>query len=165
MYGAAKKYIEALGNAYTRNYRMQFVSVRVPIVVGSGPGTSTSAWRTELLDALGERQQREILVPFSEDETLSIVHVEDLAKAFVILLSAPTVTHAAYNAPCEMRRLSDLKKEIESLNENVHVSFGDTAISGFPRRLNCDRFKAEFEYVPQLSARLREAAELGRADR
>jgi UDP-glucose 4-epimerase len=165
LYGAAKKYIEALGNAYTRNYRMQFVSVRVPIVVGSGPGTSTSAWRTELLNALGERQQREILLPFSEDETLSIVHVEDLAKAFVILLSAPTVTHAAYNAPCEIRRLSDLKKEIESLNENVHVSFGDTAISGFPRRLNCDRFKTEFKYAPQLSERLREAVGLGRADR
>jgi UDP-glucose 4-epimerase len=108
LYGAAKKYIEALGNAYARNYRLQFVSVRVPIVVGSGPGTPTSAWRTDLLNALGERRQREILVPFSEEETLSIVHVEDLAKAFLILLNAPTVTHATYNAPCEILRLSDL---------------------------------------------------------
>jgi len=164
LYGAAKKYIEALGNAYTRNYTMQFVSVRVPIVVGSGPGTSTSAWRTDLLNALGERRQREILVPFSEEETLSIVHVEDLAKALLILLNAPTVTHSTYNAPCEIRRLSDLKKEIECLNENVHVSFGHSPISGFPRRLNCDRFKAEFKYVPQLSERLREAAQLRRAN-
>jgi len=164
LYGAAKQYIEALGNAYARNYRMQFVSVRVPIVVGSGPGTSTSAWRTDLLNALGERQQREILIPFSEEETLSIVHVEDLAQAFLILLNEPTVTHSTYNAPCEIRRLSQLKKEVESLNENVHVAFGHSPISGFPRRLNCDRFKAEFKYVPQLSERLRAAAQLRRAN-
>ena len=103
-------------------------------------------------------------MPFSEEETLSIVHVEDLAKAFLILLNAPTVTHATYNAPCEILRLSDLKKEIESLSENVHVSFGDVPISGFPRRLNCDRFKAEFQYVPQLSERLRQPAQLCRAN-
>ena len=163
MYGAAKKYIEALGSAYRRNYGMQFVSVRVPIVVGSGPGTSTSPWRTELLDALGERQQREIRVPFPEDETLSIIHVEDLARAFLILLHAPTVPHSTYNAPCEIWRLSDLKKEIECLNEKVHISFGDSAIRGFPRRLNCDRFKAEFRYIPQLSQRLREAVQLRRS--
>ena len=163
MYGVAKKYIEALGSAYNRNYGMQFVSVRVPIVVGSGPGTSTSAWRTDLLNALGERQQREIRVPFPEDETLSIIHVEDLAQAFLILLHAPTVSHSTYNAPCEIWRLSDVKKEIESLNQKVHVSFGDSAISGFPRRLNCDRFKAEFKYVPQLSERLREAVQLRRS--
>jgi nucleoside-diphosphate-sugar epimerase len=165
MYGAAKKYIEVLGNAYRRNYGMQFVSMRVPIVVGRGPGTSTSAWRTDLLNALGERQQREIRVPFSEQETLSIVDVEDLAKAFLILLNAPTVTHSTYNAPCEIWQLSDLKKEIESLNEKVHVFFGNSSVSGFPRRLNCDRFKAEFKYVPQLSERLREAAQLPRANR
>jgi len=160
MYGAAKKYIEVLGDAYSRHYGMQFVSVRVPIVVGSGPGTSTSAWRTDLINALGERQQREIQIPFCEDETLSIVHAEDLAKAFSILLNAPVVTHSTYNAPCEIWRLSDLKKEVESLNERVHISFGDSAISGFPRRLNCDRFKAEFKCVPQLSERLRAAAQL-----
>lgn len=164
LYGAAKKYIETLGNAYSRNYGMQFVSVRVPIVVGSGPGTSTSAWRTDLLNALGEKQPREVLVPFSEDETLSVVHVKDLAQTFLILLNAPTVTHSTYNAPCEIWRLSDLKKEIESLNENVRVSFGNSAISGFPRRLNCDRFKAEFRYVPQLLEGLREAARLRNAN-
>lgn len=160
IYGAAKKYIEVLGNAYSRNYGIQFVSVRIPIVVGSGPGTSTSAWRTNLLNALREGRKREILVPYAEHETLSIVHVEDLANAFSILLNAPTIAHLTYNAPCEIWRLSDLKKEVESLNEKVQVSFGDSAISGFPRRLNCDRFKAEFNYVPDLSERLRQAAQV-----
>jgi UDP-glucose 4-epimerase len=164
MYGAAKQYIEALGNAYSRTYGIEFVSLRIPIVLGSGPGVSTSAWRTDLLNALGERQQREIRVPFSREETISIVHVEDLAKAFLILVSAPTVTHRTYNAPCEIWRLSDLKNEIEFLNEKVQVSFGDSAVSGFPRRMNCDRFQAEFKYFPQLSERLREAAEPGRAN-
>ena len=160
MYGAAKKYIEVLGNAYSRNYGIEFVSLRIPIVVGSGPGTATSAWRTDLLNALQEQRQREILIPFREDETLSIVHVEDLAKAFSILLNAPLIVHSTYNAPCEIWRISDLKKEVESLNPQVHVSLGDRAVGGFPRRLNCDRFKEEFNCVPDLSERLHQAAQL-----
>jgi len=158
MYGAAKKYIEVLGDAYSRNYRMQFVSLRIPIVVGSGPGTLTSAWRTELFNALAERSQRKISLPFSQHETLSIVHVEDVANAFSALLNAPTLTHCTYNAPCEIWRLADLKKEVESLNGHIQVSFGESTVSGFPRRLNCDRFKAEFGCAPNLSERLRHAA-------
>ena len=158
MYGAAKKYVEVLGNAYSRNTGMQFLSMRIPIVVGSGPGTSTSAWRTDLLNAPGERQKREILIPFREDETLSIVHVKDLAEAFSMLLTAPMTAHSIYNAPCEMWRLTDLKKEVESLNAQVRVAFGDRAVHGFPRRLNCHRFKTEFDYVPNLSEHLRRAA-------
>jgi nucleoside-diphosphate-sugar epimerase len=160
MYGAAKQYIEVLGNAYRHNHQIQFVTLRIPIVVGSGPGTSTSAWRTDLLNALGERQKKTIVIPFREDETVSIVHVEDLANAFTALLNARTVAHSTYNAPCEIRRLPDLKSEIESLNQQVRVSFGESAVSGFPRRVNCDRFKREFNYVPNLSARLRHAAHM-----
>jgi nucleoside-diphosphate-sugar epimerase len=158
MYGAAKKYIEVLGNAYSRNYGIQFVTLRIPIVVGSGPGTSTSAWRTDLVNALAERREREILIPFRGNETLSIVHVEDLANALTMLLNAPVVSHSVYNAPCEIWRLSDLKKEVESLNPQVHVSFGDKDVNGFPRRLNSDRFRTEFDYVPDLSMHLRRAA-------
>jgi nucleoside-diphosphate-sugar epimerase len=160
IYGAAKKYIEALGNAYSRRYGIQFVSLRIPVVVGSGPGTFTSAWRTDLVNALQEKRQREVLIPFAEDETLSIVHVEDLANAFSVLLHAPALAHRTYNAPCEVWRLSDLKKEVESLNEKIKVGFGDSAVEGFPRKVNCDRFKAEFNQAPNLSQRLRQAAQL-----
>jgi UDP-glucose 4-epimerase len=159
MYGAAKKYVEVLGNTYSHNSGIKFVSLRIPIVVGSGPGTSTSAWRTDLLNALGEHGKRDVLIPFREDETLSIVHVEDLANAFAMLLNAPVVAHSIYNAPCEIWRLSDLKKEVESLNAQVQVSFGDKGVSGFPRRLNCERFRTEFDYAPDLSVHLRRAAQ------
>jgi UDP-glucose 4-epimerase len=159
VYGASKQYVEVLGNAYRRKYGTQFVALRIPIVVGFGPvGTSASPWRTEIFNALRENKKCEILIPFPENETLSIVHVEQLAEAFAILLRAPTVYHSTYNSPCEIWPLSKLKKEVESLNETLHISFGDMAIFGFPRRLNCDRFKAEFNYVPNLSKRLREAA-------
>jgi|SRR5579862_6877559 len=160
MYGAAKKYIEVLGNAYRQNYGIEFVTLRIPIVVGSGPGTPTSAWRTDLLNALGEQRQREILIPFRADETLSIVHVRDLANAVSMLLTAPVTAHSTYNAPCEVWRLPDLKKEVESLNAQVCVTFGDRAVSGFPRRLNCDRFKSEFRFVSNLSKHLHQAAQV-----
>jgi UDP-glucose 4-epimerase len=160
VYGTAKKYIEVLGDAYSRAYGMQFVAVRIPIVVGAGPGTSTSAWRTEIINALHRKKKCEILIPFAENETLSIVHVEQLAEAFSILLNAPVISFSTYNAPCEVWRLFALKEELESLNENLHISFGDLVITGFPRRLNCDRFKTEFNYFPALSKRLRDAAQL-----
>ncbi|HXY13374.1 MAG TPA: NAD(P)-dependent oxidoreductase [Terriglobales bacterium] len=164
MYGAAKKYIEVLGNAYSRKYGMRFVTLRIPIVVGSGPGTSTSAWRTQLFNALQERRQQEVKIPFADHETLSIVHAEDLANAFSILLNSPIIAHNTYNAPCEIWQLSGLKKEVESLSEKIRVSFGDAAVTGFPRRLNCDRFRAEFHHAPSLLDRLRHAAQVHGAD-
>lgn len=159
VYGAAKQYLEVLGDAYSRKYGMQLVALRIPIVVGPGPiGASSSPWRTDIVDALGENTEREILIPFPESETLSIVHVEDLAKAVSILLNAPTISCSTYNAPCEIWRLADLKKELESLNERLHIRFGDSTITGFPRKLNCDRFQAEFNLFPSLAKRLQDAA-------
>lgn len=163
VYGAAKQYLEVLGDAYSRKYGLRFVALRIPIVVGPGPiGVSSSPWRTDIVDALRENKEREILIPFSENETLSIVHVKDLAQAFSILLNAPTLSHSSYNAPCEIWRLADLKEELESLNENLHIRFGNTVITGFPRRLNCDRFKTEFNLFPSLLKRLQDAAQVQR---
>jgi nucleoside-diphosphate-sugar epimerase len=160
VYGAAKQYLEVLGEAYGRKYGIQFEALRIPIVVGPGPiGASSSPWRTDIFDALRENNRREILIPFAEDETLSIVHVEDLAKAFSTLLNAPTISHSIYNAPCETWRLADLKNQLESLSPKLRIRFGDAAIAGFPRRLNCERFKREFNLLPSLAKRLQETVQ------
>lgn len=159
VYGAAKQYLEVLGEAYRRKCGIEFISLRIPIVAGPGPiGASSSPWRTDIIDGLREAKAREISIPFIKDETLSIVHIHDLAKAFSILLRAPTISHSIYNAPCEIWRLTDLKNELESLNPNLHIRFGDAAVRGFPRRMDCERFKAEFKFAVSLSKRLHEAA-------
>jgi nucleoside-diphosphate-sugar epimerase len=160
IYGAAKKYVEVLGDTYRRKYGVGFVALRIPVVIGPGPiATSSSPWRSAICDGLRENKKREILIPFPENETLSIVHVEDLAEALSILSNAPTVSFSTYNAPCEIWRMAELKKEIEFLNPHLNIHFGESGVTGFPRRLACRRFLAEFDYCPNLLKRLQEAAQ------
>jgi len=158
LYGAGKKYSETLGEAYGRNYGIQFVALRIPTVLGPGATATASPWRSQVFAYLGGNQRREISIPYRADETLSMVHVEDLAEMVAILLDTKQLACSAYNAPSEIWQLSDLGKEIEVLDNNVHITFGELAVTGFPRRISGDRFKTEFNYTPKsLKDRLSEA--------
>ena len=87
-----------------------------------------------------------------------MVHVEDLADVFAILLDAKQVAFSAYNVPSEIWQLSDLGKEIQVLNNNIRITFGDLRVTGFPRQISSDRFRTEFNYKPtSLKERLNRA--------
>jgi UDP-glucose 4-epimerase len=158
VYGSAKKYVEMLGEAYRRAYGVEFITLRVPIVVGPGAMHTASPWRSELFSSVDASVRREISIPFQEGETISLVHVEDLAQQFASLIQADRPACSVYNAPCESWRVRELKEVVESLNKNLQVNCGETAVSGFPRVLDAERFKAEFHYSPvALNDRLRAA--------
>src|SRR5689334_17560480 len=158
VYGSAKKYVEMLGEAYRRAYGVEFIALRVPIVVGPGAMDTASPWRSELFSSADKSGRRAISIPFQESETISLVHVEDLAQQLASLIHADHPSFSVYNAPCEAWRLQELKAVVESLNKNLQVNCGDAAVSGFPRVLDVERFKAEFNYSPAtLKDRLRAA--------
>jgi len=158
VYGSAKKYVEMLGEAYRRAYGVEFIALRVPIVVGPGAMDTASPWRSELFSFADKSRGRAITIPFQESETVSLVHVADLAQQFAALIHANRPSFSLYNATCEIWTLRELKKIVESLNENLHVNCGDAAVSGFPRVLDAERFKNEFNYSPiALKDRLRAA--------
>jgi UDP-glucose 4-epimerase len=160
VYGSTKKYVEMLGEAYRRTYGLEFIVLRVPIVVGPGAMDTASPWRSEIFDLADKSTKRAISIPFQESETLSLVHVTDLANQFAILIHAKSLSFSVYNAACEIWKLSELKTEVETLNQGLHVNCGKAAVSGFPRVMDAERFKAEFTYSPTaLKDRLRAASQ------
>jgi UDP-glucose 4-epimerase len=163
LYGAAKVYIERLGEAYRGVCGVQFVSLRIGRVVGPGAHSVTSAWRSQIFELLDSRQPAEILIPYSGWEKLLLVHVNDVARMLATLLQAPAPAHTVYNAPCEPVVVGDLKREVENLNSRITVRVGREFASGNPRLIETSRFQREFGFeakpiFDQMSGHLRGAA-------
>ena len=147
LYGAAKLYIEQLGEAYWHTHGLEFVSLRIGRVVGPGARSSTSAWRSEIFEYLEKASPAEIEIPYADSERILVVHVEDVAKMFLQLLKAPRLAHGLYNAPCESVIVGELKSEIERLNPRLRVKLEGRAVVGNPRRVDWSRFAREFGFA------------------
>jgi nucleoside-diphosphate-sugar epimerase len=159
LYGAAKVYVEQLGQAYRECHGLEFVSLRIGRVVGPGARSASSAWRSQIFEGLGRSDTAAIELPYVGSERILVVHVDDVAKMLVTLLRAPQPAHTVYNAPCESVVVGDLKHEVEGLNANLSVKLGDRYAVGNPRLLDCSRFQREFRFraVP-IFEQLRRAA-------
>jgi len=147
LYGAAKLYVEQLGEAYRQTHGLEFVSLRIGRVVGPGAGSTTSAWRSEIFECLEKASPAEIEIPYADSERILVVHVEDVAKMFLYLLQAPQPAHNVYNAGCESVIVGALKREIERLNPRLRVKLGGQAVVGSPRRVDWSRFAGEFGFA------------------
>jgi UDP-glucuronate 4-epimerase len=145
LYGTAKLCVERLGAAY-RQHALEFVSLRIGRVVGSGARSASSAWRSQIFEYLASTHAAEIIVPYLGSERILLVHVDDVARMLVGLLQAERPAHTVYNAACESVVVADLKREVESLNPRVNVRLGEAYVSGNPRRLDCRRFQEEFRF-------------------
>jgi nucleoside-diphosphate-sugar epimerase len=148
LYAAAKVYVEQLGEAYRRSSGLEFISLRIGRVVGCGSQSMTSAWRSQIFEHLTAPNPTEIAVPYIGSERILLVHVDDVARTLVALLTAEQPAHAVYNAPCESVAVSDLKREVEQLNSNITVELGQTTASGNPRLLDSSRIRQEFAFEP-----------------
>lgn len=159
LYGAAKLYVEQLGQAYRESHDLEFVSLRIGRVIGAGAQSVSSAWRSEIFELLKANYPAEISLPYRGAENLLVLHVEDLAAMLLCLLRASSVAHAVYNAPCRSVVVGDLKRVIEDLNSNVIVKLGDGTPTGNPQVLDASRFQAEFHFESvSVFDRLRKAA-------
>jgi nucleoside-diphosphate-sugar epimerase len=144
LYGAAKLYVEQLGEAYRRSHGLEFVSLRIGRVVGSGAESASSAWRSQIFELLEAASAGEIALPYVGSERILLVHVDDAARMLVALLRATHPAHAVYNAVCESVLVADLKREVERLNPKVSVTLGEEQAVGNPRRLDSSRWQQEF---------------------
>ena len=145
LYGTAKLYVEQLGAAY-RQHGLEFVSLRIGRVVGSGARSASSAWRSQIFEYLASGHAGEIVLPYIASERILLVHVEDVAKMLVELLRAERPAHAVYNAACESMVVAELNREVESLNPRVHVRLGEVYAAGNPRQLDYRRLREEFRF-------------------
>jgi nucleoside-diphosphate-sugar epimerase len=147
LYGAAKLYVEQLGEAYRHAHGLEFVSLRIGRVVGPGARSATSAWRSEIFECLEKAGPAEIEIPYADSERILVVHVEDVAQMILQLLQAPRPAHCVYNAACESVIVGELKREIERLNPRLRAKLGKQAVVGNPRRVEWSRFAGEFGFA------------------
>ena len=147
VYGGAKRYVELLGEAYQLNFGVEFLALRVAMVVGPGTISGTSPWRNQIFEYLGGAQEKELLIPYREDEVLPLVHVEDIAAMLGLMASSKSASSTVYNSFAESVIARDLKNEVESLNPNIRVSLGTASVSGGPRIIDSSRFARDFGLV------------------
>src|SRR6266567_119468 len=88
LYGAAKLYVEQLGEAYRGAHGLEFLSLRIGRVVGNGAQSTSSAWRSQIFELLGSEGRAEIALPYMGAERILLVHVDDVAKMLVALMRA-----------------------------------------------------------------------------
>jgi nucleoside-diphosphate-sugar epimerase len=159
IYGAAKLYVEQLGQALTDSGALQFVSLRIGRIVGPGARSTTSAWRSAIFELLKTKSPANITLPYVGSERVLLIHVQDAAGALMTLLQAPRPAHCIYNAPCESWVVNDLKLHLESSNPNIRVALGDAYAKGNPRLLNWSRVENEFAFsATPIADRLQKAA-------
>jgi nucleoside-diphosphate-sugar epimerase len=144
LYGAAKLYVEQLGETYRQAHGVEFVSLRIGRVVGPGARSATSAWRSEIFERLGTATAAEIEIPYAETERILLIHVEDVAEMFLKLLQAQRAAHGIYNAACESLVVGDLRRELERLNRRLRVKLGGRVVVGNPRQVDWSRLAREF---------------------
>jgi len=161
VYGAAKRYVEIVGEVYCQRFGIQFIALRISSVVGPGAVNTASLWRSEIFEKLGLPHRAEVTIPYRSDETLPLVYVEDVADMFERLVAAEQAAFTIYNTPAETWMLNELAAYVESLDKNVQIAFGQSRVSGIPRVVNGRRFVTEFGYTHvSIKERLQRAARL-----
>jgi len=146
LYGAAKLYVEQLGEAYRRANGLEFASLRIGRVVGPGARSTTSAWRSEIFEKLRATDSTMTEIPYAESERILLIHVEDVARMLLELLRAERLGHTVYNAGCESVIVAELKSALERLNPRLQVKLGGNDVAGNPRRIDWSRLAGEFGF-------------------
>lgn len=145
-YGETKRFIEKMGLAFHQKYGLQFISARIPFLVGPGQPTGTSTWRMDMFNLL--KRGGLIDFGFEPDVMIPMSHIEDSANALAKLVLAAKPAHSIYHIPCESLRVVDLAREIERIGTGVKVVFGSKKADFYPQYINTDRFNEEFNFTP-----------------
>jgi nucleoside-diphosphate-sugar epimerase len=141
-YGASKRVVELVGETLATANAIEFVSLRIAIVIGPGIKKTSSPWRSEIFQP--SSKQRRINIPFAPEAVLPLVHVEDVARMLVTLAETSKPRSLVYNTPVENWEAGSLKEMIEQTGA-VRVDPSPRGPHGGPL---CDgsRFAAEFGF-------------------
>ena len=141
-YGASKRAVELIGETLAKKGTIEFVSLRIARVIGLGIKKTASPWRSQIFEPF--LQGGSVLIPFLPHATLSLVHVEDVARMLVILVETPEMRNFVYNTPAETWEVKQLKDVVEEIR-GIQVKLGQDATLAGP---TCDghSFAGEFGF-------------------
>jgi nucleoside-diphosphate-sugar epimerase len=158
LYGVGKRYVELAGDGYQARGELEFVALRIPVVVGAGGRSSFSRWRSELFEALQRREPARVEVPYRASARLPLAHVEDVAATLARLALAPRVPSSVYNLAGETWSVAELAAELSSLEPKIELVPGNKTVSGIPEVLSDERLQTELgESAMPLRRRLQQA--------
>jgi nucleoside-diphosphate-sugar epimerase len=143
LYGETKRVIEKLGLAYRQQYGLEFISTRIPFLVGPGKAIPTSAWRMEIFNLL--KSGGEIDFGFEADTLIPMADIRDSAAEICALAAAESPNHPIYNLPCESIRVADLAGMVQQVGTGIQVKFGARRGDFYPARVDFSRFMDEFK--------------------
>jgi nucleoside-diphosphate-sugar epimerase len=112
-YGASKRAVELIGQALAKQAGLEFVSLRIARVIGPGTRKTSSPWRAQIFEP--PSRPRSIEIPFSPEATLSLVHVNEVARMLVTLTDALAINSTVYNTPAEVWKATNLKATVEQV--------------------------------------------------
>ncbi len=162
VYGVSKRYVEIVGEEYRQQGQLQFVALRMAMVVGAGATHTSSPWRSEIFEKLPANQRTMIKMPFAGHEIIPLVHVADVAEIAGQLVAAERTGYSIYNTPAENWQCGDLAAYLGSLNRQIELAFSPAPLRGDPEAIDGRRFIAEFGFEPiSVKERLRWAVEKG----
>jgi nucleoside-diphosphate-sugar epimerase len=121
-YGAAKLAIEEILAQIASVCSMETVSLRIARVLGLGAKNTRSAWRSQMFESPSSSGL--LAIPFAPGARLSVIHVEDLARALEVLVESPRLPRPVYNAPAEIITADEIKRLAEA--QGWQVSLGDS---------------------------------------
>jgi nucleoside-diphosphate-sugar epimerase len=143
LYGVGKRYVELAGEGYQARGALEFVALRLPVVVGAGGRAGFSRWRSELFEALPRREAARVEVPYQAGARLPLAHVADVAATLARLAQAPRLPSSVYNLAGETWSVAELAAKLSALNPKLELVPGSRTVSGFPEVLSGERLQAE----------------------
>lgn len=158
VYGAGKRFVEIVGSMFSDKRGIEFVALRIATVVGPGARHTSSPWRSEIFEKLGTGARQTVRLPYLENDPLTLVYVEDIARMLVALAEQQSVRSTIYNSPAELWNAAEIKQFIESLDSNVEVILARRTRALAPLA-NGQKFVDDFAFAaPSLQDRLRKQA-------
>lgn len=145
-YGHTKAFVERMGTAFSRLGGFQFISARMPMIVGPGKATVTSAWRAEMFHRLASNG--EVLIDYAPDEVLPLAHYEDVAAAIAALTQAEALKFNIYHLPYENWRVDQLGRMLQEFNPDLEIAYGERHMENSPTALSWKRIQEEFGLRP-----------------
>jgi len=143
LYGAAKRAVEMVGESLRQNGSIEFISLRIATVIGPGARNTSSPWRSEIFEKV--ESGGKIAIPYAQDDPLTVVHVDDVARMLVKLAKAESVQHSVYNTPAELLSAGEIKRTVESIAPDLHIELTGRSRPLAPLADGC-RFANEFSF-------------------
>lgn len=145
-YGASKLFVEQMGRVFASQRGIEFAAARIPMVVGPGKPSKTSAWRAEMFNRV--RTGGNLHIEFAPEEVLPLAHHQDTVDALVELTLGERFNHPLYHFPYEAWRVADLGRTLGELRNDLSVTYGERRFSGAPPAVCWTRIREEFSLEP-----------------